>query len=42
MMVSILAGVTTAQLEAALGRPMAWVRAMRNTPSVVRHGMTAV
>src|SRR5690349_18966490 len=35
LFVSILAGVTTAQLEAGLGLANPWVRAMPNTPSVV-------
>lgn len=42
LFVSILAGVTTAQLEAGLGLPNPWVRAMPNTPSVVGAGMTVV
>jgi pyrroline-5-carboxylate reductase len=42
LFLSILAGVTTAQLEAALGLPNPWVRAMPNTPCVVGEGMTVV
>jgi pyrroline-5-carboxylate reductase len=42
LFVSILAGVTTAQLEAGLALPNPWVRAMPNTPSVVGSGMTVV
>lgn len=40
--ISILAGVTTAQLESLHGRPNPWVRAMPNTPCVVGAGMTVV
>jgi pyrroline-5-carboxylate reductase len=42
LFISILAGVTTAQLEAALGLKNPWVRAMPNTPCVVGEGMTVV
>lgn len=42
LLVSIMAGVTTAQLETMLGRANPWVRAMPNTPCVVRQGMTVV
>lgn len=42
LFISILAGVTTAQLEAALGLANPWVRAMPNTPCVVGEGMTVV
>lgn len=42
LFISILAGVTTPQLEAALGLPNPWVRAMPNTPCVVGEGMTVV
>jgi pyrroline-5-carboxylate reductase len=42
LFISILAGVTTAQLESALGLPNPWVRAMPNTPCVVGEGMTVV
>lgn len=42
LFVSILAGVTTAQLEHGLGLTNPWVRAMPNTPSVVGSGMTVV
>lgn len=42
LFISILAGVTTAQLEAALGLPNPWVRAMPNTPCVIGEGMTVV
>ena len=39
---SIAAGVTTATIEAALGRPVAVVRAMPNTPALVGAGASAV
>jgi pyrroline-5-carboxylate reductase len=42
LFISILAGVTTGQLEAALDTPNPWVRAMPNTPCVVGEGMTVV
>lgn len=42
LFISILAGVTTPQLEVALGLPNPWVRAMPNTPAVVGEGMTVV
>jgi pyrroline-5-carboxylate reductase len=42
LFISILAGVTTGQLEAALALPNPWVRAMPNTPAVVGEGMTVV
>jgi pyrroline-5-carboxylate reductase len=42
LFISILAGVTTVQLEAALALPNPWVRAMPNTPAVVGEGMTVV
>ena len=42
LLISILAGTTVAQLESLLGRENPWVRAMPNTPCVVREGMTAV
>ncbi len=42
LFISILAGVTTAQLEAALDLPNPWVRAMPNTPCVIGEGMTVV
>src|SRR5581483_7910431 len=40
--ISILAGTNIAQLEAGLGTADPWVRAMPNTPCVVRQGMTAI
>lgn len=42
LFISILAGVTTEQLEAALALPNPWVRAMPNTPCVIGEGMTVV
>jgi pyrroline-5-carboxylate reductase len=42
LLISILAGTTTAQLEARLGTANPWVRAMPNTPCIVREGMTAI
>ena len=39
---SIAAGVTTAAIEAALGVPVAVVRAMPNTPAVVGAGASAI
>lgn len=42
LLISIMAGVSTAQLEAALGTQNPWVRAMPNTPAVVREGMTVI
>lgn len=42
LFISILAGVATAQAEAALGLPNPWVRAMPNTPCVIGEGMTVV
>ncbi len=42
LLVSIMAGATTAQLEAALGTANPWIRAMPNTPCVVREGITVI
>ena len=42
LFISILAGVTTSQLEESLALPNPWVRAMPNTPCVVGEGMTVV
>ena len=42
LLISILAGVSTGQLEALLQLPNAWVRAVSNTPCVVGQGMTVV
>jgi pyrroline-5-carboxylate reductase len=42
LLISILAGVTTARFEQLLDLPTPWVRAMPNTPCVVGAGMTVV
>lgn len=42
LVVSILAGVTTRQIEDAVGRDVAVVRSMPNTPALVDEGATAV
>lgn len=42
LMISIMAGTTTAQLEALLGTANPWVRAMPNTPCIVGEGMTVI
>jgi pyrroline-5-carboxylate reductase len=42
LLVSILAGTTLAQLESLTGTANPWVRAMPNTPCIVREGMTAI
>jgi len=42
LLISILAGATIGQLEAALGTENPWIRAMPNTPCVVREGMTVI
>lgn len=42
LVVSILAGVTTRQIEAAIGREVAVVRTMPNTPALVDEGATAI
>jgi pyrroline-5-carboxylate reductase len=42
LLISVMAGVTTTQLEAMLGKANPWVRAMPNTPCVVGHGMTVI
>lgn len=42
VMISIMAGVTIAQLEALLGTANPWIRAMPNTPCIVREGMTVI
>ena len=39
---SILAGTTLAQLESLTRTENPWVRAMPNTPCIVREGMTAI
>jgi pyrroline-5-carboxylate reductase len=40
LLISIMAGITIAELEASLDNP--WVRAMPNTPCVVREGITVI
>jgi len=42
VLISILAGVSTARLESLLGTPNPVVRAMPNTPCIVGEGMTVV
>ena len=42
LLISIMAGVTIAQLESKLGAENPWVRAMPNTPCIVREGMTVI
>jgi pyrroline-5-carboxylate reductase len=42
LLVSILAGTSLAQLESLAGTANPWVRAMPNTPCIVREGMTAI
>jgi pyrroline-5-carboxylate reductase len=42
LMVSIMAGLTSAQLEDLLGTANPWIRAMPNTPCIVREGMTVI
>ena len=42
LLVSIMAGLTVAQLEATLGTRNPWIRAMPNTPCIVREGMTVI
>jgi len=42
LIISAAASVTTAFIERHLGRPARVVRAMPNTPCLIRHGMTAL
>jgi len=42
LLISIMAGATTAQLESLLGAANPWVRAMPNTPCIVREGMSVI
>jgi pyrroline-5-carboxylate reductase len=42
LLVSIMAGLTIAQLEDMLGTASPWVRAMPNTPCIVREGITVI
>jgi pyrroline-5-carboxylate reductase len=42
VLISIMAGATIAQLESMLGTANPWIRAMPNTPCIVREGMTVI
>jgi pyrroline-5-carboxylate reductase len=42
LLISIMAGVTIHQLESGLGSSNPWVRAMPNTPCIVREGITVI
>jgi pyrroline-5-carboxylate reductase len=42
LIISAAASVTTAFIERHMGRPVRVVRAMPNTPCLIRHGMTAL
>lgn len=42
LLISIAAGVTVSQLEGMLGTQNPWIRAMPNTPCIVREGMTVL
>ena len=42
LLISIMAGATIAQLESMLGAQNPWIRAMPNTPCIVREGMTVI
>ena len=42
LLISIMAGATTAQLESMLATANPWVRAMPNTPCIVREGMSVI
>lgn len=42
LMISIMAGTSTAQLESLLGTANPWIRAMPNTPCIVAEGMTVI
>lgn len=42
LVISIATAVTTSEIESALGKPVAVIRAMPNTPCRVGHGMTAL
>jgi len=41
-LLSVVAGLSTARLEAAFSSPVAVVRSMPNTPVLVRHGVSAI
>jgi pyrroline-5-carboxylate reductase len=42
LLISIMAGVTIDQLESGLGTGNPWIRAMPNTPCIVREGITVI
>ena len=42
LLISIMAGATSVQLESMLGTANPWVRAMPNTPCIVREGMSVI
>jgi len=42
LLISIMAGATTSQLETMLGAANPWVRAMPNTPCIVGEGMSVI
>jgi len=42
LLISIMAGMSTAQLESILATENPWVRAMPNTPCIVREGMSVI
>ncbi len=42
LLISIMAGASIADLEAKLGTKNPWVRAMPNTPCIVREGITVI
>jgi pyrroline-5-carboxylate reductase len=42
LVISVAASVSTAQIEQRLSRPRGVVRAMPNTPALIRYGMTAL
>jgi pyrroline-5-carboxylate reductase len=42
LLISIMAGTTIAQLESMLGTENPWIRAMPNTPCIVREGITVI
>jgi pyrroline-5-carboxylate reductase len=42
LLISIMAGTTVAQLESMLGTDNPWIRAMPNTPCIVKEGMTVI
>ena len=42
LLISIMAGMSTAHLESLLGTENPWVRAMPNTPCIVREGMSVI